>query len=143
MFNKKFNKPPTDKQILGKTGEDYACDYLRKSGYIVVERNYLKKWGELDIVAKKEGRIHFIEVKTVSRTLLPGVTYETLGKREEYRPEDNMHPWKLKRLGRAVQSYLLERNVPDDIDWQFDVVTVYVDSNKGLYKVFLLEDIVL
>ena len=75
MFNKKFNKPPTDKQILGKTGEDYACDYLRKSGYIVVERNYLKKWGELDIIAKKNKKLHFIEVKSVSRTFLPSVTY--------------------------------------------------------------------
>ena len=54
-----------------------------------------------------------------------------------------MHPWKLQRLGRAVQSYLLDRNVPEDIEWQFDVATVFIDKNKRMSRVFLLEDIVL
>ena len=54
-----------------------------------------------------------------------------------------MHPWKLQRLGRAVQSYLLDRDVSDETDWQFDVVTVHIDMSKRLSRVFLLEDIVL
>ena len=61
----------------------------------------------------------------------------------DYRPEDNMHPWKLQRLGRAVQSYLLDRNIPEDVEWQFDVATVLIDINKRMSRVFLLEDIVL
>jgi hypothetical protein len=54
-----------------------------------------------------------------------------------------MHPFKLQRLGRAVQSYLLERNVSDNIEWQFDLATVIIDTNKGRSNVLLLEDIVL
>ena len=139
MFNKKFSKEPTEKQKIGQIGEDLACDYLEKNGYKVVERNYLKKWGEIDIVAKKGSKIHFVEVKAVSRAL-PDVTHET---NYGYRAEDNMHPWKLQRLGRSVQSYLLDRNVSDETEWQFDVAAVQIDMNKRLSQVELLEDIVL
>jgi len=152
MFGEKKMKrtdPPhrrTQKQKIGKIGEDCACEYLRISGYTIIDRNYLKKWGELDIVAKKGKKIHFIEVKSVSR-LFGGSADEADADvtrvTDDYRPEDNMHPWKLKRLGRAVQSYLLDKDISDDIDWQFDVVTVYIDMNKRLSKVFLLEDVIL
>jgi len=140
MFNKKLPKEPTEKQKIGKIGENCACEYLEKNGYKIVDRNYLRKWGELDIVAKKGNKIHFVEVKSVSRETINNVTHET---EDGYRPEDNMHPWKLKRLGRAVQSYILDKDVSDDIDWQFDVVTVYIDMGRRLSKVFLLEDVVL
>ena len=156
MFGKNFQKEPTKKQKIGKIGEDLACQYLLKNGYGVIERNYIKKWGEIDIIAKKSNKLHFVEVKSVSREMFPSregdVIHETLvgeqsslrgRQNDSYRPEDNMHPWKLQRLGRAIQSYLLDRNISDNIDWQFDVATVYIDSGKGLSKVFLLEDVVL
>ncbi len=132
-------KEPTEKQKIGRMGEEYACEYLKSLGFSVTHRNYLRKWGELDIVCEKGTKIHFIEVKTVSRNLSGNVIYET---KDNYRPEDNMHPWKLKRLSRAVQSYLLEKNL-DDVDWQFDVVTVYLDLNKGLRQAEIIEDVVL
>ena len=133
MFNKNFSKEPTDKQKIGKIGEDLACEYLSGKGYAIIERNYLKKWGEIDIVARKGKVIHIIEVKSVTHVTNSG----------GYRPEDNMHPWKLQRLSRAVQSYLLNRNVSDETDWQFDLVTVRIDTNKGLHDIEVLEDIVL
>lgn len=139
LINKSGNK--TEKQIVGKIGEDFACDYVKNRGLRVVDRNYLKKWGEIDIVAKNGDKLHFIEVKTVSRYFdgAENVTHETDG----YRPEDNMHPWKLQRLGRAIQSYLLDKDVSDETDWQFDVVTVYLDKDKRLIKIEILEDLVL
>ncbi len=139
MFNKNFSKEPTEKQKIGQIGEDCACEYLEKNGYRVIERNYLKKWGEIDIIAKKGQKVHFIEVKSVSRRL-DSVTHVT---NDQYKPEDNMHPWKLERLGRAVQLYLLDRNIPDEVEWQFDLVTAYIDADKRLSRVELLEDIVL
>jgi putative endonuclease len=141
MFGKKQIKEPTEKQKIGKIGEDCACEYLKKCGYKIIDRNYLKKWGELDVVARKRDKVHFVEVKSVSRDISDdNVIRET---QDEYRAEDNIHPWKLKRLGRAVQSYLLEKDISDDIDWQLDVVTVYIDMKKRLSKVFILEDVVL
>ncbi|MFA5888694.1 MAG: YraN family protein [Candidatus Paceibacterota bacterium] len=146
MFGKKEQKPPTEKQIIGKIGEDAVSTYLKENGYSIIDRNYLRKWGELDIVAKKGNKIHFVEVKSVSR-LLGGSADEAdqnvTRVTDDYRPEDNMHPWKLKRLGRAIQSYLLDKNVSDDIDWQFDVAIVYMDENKKPWRVSILDDVVL
>src|SRR5664279_3130833 len=113
-------KKPTEKQVIGKIGEDCVCKYLQKLGYKIADRNYLKKWGEIDVVAVKDKKIHFVEVKSVSREINNGqngnVTRET---NDRYRAEDNMHPWKLQRLGRVIQSYLLDKDIADDIDWQF------------------------
>lgn len=134
MYNKNI-KNPTERQILGEIGEDFACNFLKDMGFKVVERNYFRKWGEIDIVVKKKDQIHFVEVKTVS------TEKETLDKVDKYRPEDNMHPWKLKRLGRIIETYLLEKDIEND--WQFDVITVYLDKNRELLKTDFLEDIVL
>ena len=141
MFNKKFSKEPTEKQKIGQIGEDCACRYLVERGFKIIERNYLKKWGEIDIIAKKKKKIHFVEVKAVSRDLSEGNVIRETSKgilasvidtlrggrqnkqgseqehvdeniflsdkeipknNDSYRAEDNMHPWKLQRLGRAV-----------------------------------------
>lgn len=139
MFGKKQTKEPTEKQKIGEIGENLACEYLQKNGYKILDRNYSRKWGELDIVAKKGNTLHFVEVKSVSRQL-DGVIHVT---NDSYRAEDNMHPWKLKRLGRAVQSYLLEKDISDDLDWQFDVVTVQIDIERGLSRISLIDDLVL
>lgn len=140
MYNKNFSKEPTEKQRLGSLGEGFACDYLESKGFKIVERNYSKKWGEIDVIAKMANKLHFVEVKSVSREISSSVIHET---NDSFRAEDNLHPWKLQRLSRAIQSYLLDRDIPDNVDWQFDVVTVYIDQNRGLHKVLVLEDVVL
>lgn len=119
----------TEKRRLGDMGENIACDFLVNKGFEIVERNYLRKWGEIDIIAKKTGLIHFVEVKSVTR--------ETFG----YRPEDNMHPWKLKRLSRAIQTYLLDRKL--DCDWQLDLITVKMDHATRKARVELIENIII
>jgi len=122
----------TTKRKLGDIGENIACEFLKKHGYEVVERNYLRKWGEIDIVSKKAGKIHFIEVKSVNHE-----TYSNIG----YRPEENMHPWKLKRLGRVIQTYLLHRKLEGE--WQLDLVTVKMDMSTHRARVELIENIVI
>jgi putative endonuclease len=134
------NKNRTEKRILGDLGEDIACKYLMKQGFDVIERNYLRKWGEIDIVAKKGNIVHFIEVKSVSREIIDSVSPET---NDKYRPEDNLHPWKLKRLSRVIQTYLISKSVSGETDWQFDVITVYIDKNRRISRVFMLENIIL
>lgn len=119
----------TDKRKFGDIGENIACDFIKNRGFQILDRNYLKKWGEIDIVAKKGNLIHFVEVKAVTRV--------TSG----YRPEDNLHPWKLKRLSRAIQTYLLEKNI--ESDWQFDVITVKMDLKTRKARVELIENIIL
>jgi len=134
----------TDKQKVGETGENVACRFLMKHGFEIVERNYWKKWGEIDIIAKSFDKaqdreiVRFIEVKTVSCKTLVDVTRGT----DTYRPEDNIHPWKLKRLSRTIQTYLLEKG-NDDIEWQFDVMAIYLDMSNKKARVNFLEDIVI
>ena len=104
------------------------------------ERNYWKPWGEIDIVAEKPDFISFVEVKTVSRAKgdgKEGVSRETL------RPEENMHPAKIKRLHRAVQTYLLDRKVPENREWRLDLACVFLDFKTKRARVEMLENIIL
>ena len=125
----------SDKQKIGEMGENIAVRFLMKHDFSILDRNYTKKWGEIDIVAKKDGKLYFIEVKSVSR--------ETLKNLDQYRPEDNMHPWKLKRLARTMQTYLISKKVPEETDWQVDLLVVFIDMKNKKAKVKVVSDIVL
>ena len=127
-------------QRTGEIGENIAVRFLVKQGFILLDRNYTKKWGELDIIAKKGGKLHFVEVKSVSRETLDVVTHETLDK---YHPEDNMHPWKLKRLSRTIQTYLLSNKVPEGQEWQMDLVVVFLALKDKKARVKLVSNIIL
>jgi len=118
-----------------------VCKYLETKGFRVLERNYLRKWGEIDIVAEKGQLLSFIEVKSVSRENAPPAGGQ--GSRETYRPEDNVHPAKLKRLHRVIQTYLLDRKVPDSREWRIDVACVYLDFSTRKAKVEMLENVIL
>lgn len=135
----------------GAIGENIAVNFLAKKGFSVICRNYRKKWGEIDIVAEKDRVIHFVEVKTVSRKSFGGHFEQEIN---NYRPEDNMHPWKLKRLQRAVQTYLLEKYPPSrkategqdktsEPLWQFDLACVFLDQEKRVAKIKFIENIIL
>lgn len=143
----------SDKQKIGELGESLAVMFLMKQGFRVIERNYTKKWGEIDIVATKDNRLYFIEVKSVSHetnseNLDPGaynVSYETDNglDGDNYRPEDNMHPWKLQRLSRTIQTYLLSKNVSEDLEWQLDLFVVKIDMNRKIGQIKIVSDIIL
>ena len=122
-------------QKIGELGEDLACRFLMKHGFAIVERNYTKKWGEIDIVAKKGGKTYFVEVKSKVADLVG------IKDIEGYRPEENMHPWKLQRLSRVVQTYLSEHESIGD--WQFDLVVVFIDIATKKARVRTMENIVL
>lgn len=132
---KKFS---SQSQKVGLLGEDIACRYLSDKGFTIVERNYTKKWGEIDIVVcEKSGKLRFIEVKSVSRENIDDISRET----SQIRPEENMHPKKMERMARTIETYLAERDVRGD--WQVDLVTVFIDEVGKRAKVKMWEDIVL
>jgi len=125
---------------IGIIGEGVACKFLENKNFSVMCRNYRKKWGEIDIIAKKSGFLRFIEVKTVSRENIKNISRETL---ENDRPEENIHQWKLKRLHRTIQSYLEENRFSRETDWQFDVVVVFLDTQNKEAKIRFTENIIL
>lgn len=130
----------TQKRKIGDIGEKTCCSFLENKGFKIITRNYLKKWGEIDIIAKKDRVLHFIEVKTISRENVKNISRETL---ENYRPEENVHPWKLKRLSRTIQGYLLENKIEADEPWQFDVAAVFLDLKNKEARVRFTENIII
>ncbi len=126
----------SENRKIGDIGEEAACKYLTNKGYVLIARNYWKPWGEIDIVAEKGNTLVFVEVKSVTR--------EPLSRGEQkVRPEENFHPAKLKRLHRAIQTYLIENKVPESKPWQIDLACVYLDFSTKKARVELLENIVL
>ena len=114
---------------IGNTGEDIASKFLQNKGFLVIGRNYLKKWGELDIIAERDNLVHFFEVKAVTTAL--------------FRPEDNVHGLKAKRLRRVIETYLEETKRGLDADFKFHVLCVYMNMKTHRASVKWLEDIIL
>ena len=137
----------SEKQKIGKIGENVAVKFLVKHGFLILDKNYTKKWGELDIVAERKNKLHFIEVKSVTRNLDTVILHPKMNEQTQatdiWRPEDNMHPWKLKRMSRTIQTYLLFKKIPDEKEWEADLLVVYLDLKSKKAKVKVVEDIIL
>ena len=129
----------SETQKIGEIGENVAVKFLMKHDFSILDRNYTKKWGEIDIICEKDNKLHFVEVKSVSRPDLKTVSQETL---DQCKPEDNMHSWKLKRLSRAIQTYLLSKNL-DEKEWQVDLLVVFLSLKDRSAKVKVVSDIIL
>lgn len=156
MDNDKNIKEKTVKQIVGELGEHFAAKHLVSRHFVIKEQNYRKKWGELDIIAEKNNALHFVEVKSVvttgfvSRVTPLGLllwrisTESTLNVGlDNYFPEENVHLWKQRRMARAIQTYLLEKRIPEEKEWQIDVVAVFLDFSKKYAIIRYLDDVIL
>lgn len=130
---KKFS---SQQQKIGEVGENIASTFLRNKGFQIIERNYTKKWGEIDIIARFDGVVHFVEVKSVSCENFELVLRDL----DTHRPEDQMHVRKLGRLSRTIRTYLAENEIGE---WRFDLVCVYLDQVKRVARVKMLSDLVL
>lgn len=124
---------------IGLLGEKIAEHWLKKRQFSIIERNYRKKFGEIDIVARETlGSTHFIEVKAVSYETMDKLKYAV--SHETWRPEENVHKSKQDRLKRAIQSWLLEHKYHGK--WQIDVLTVRLIPKEKFAAVKLLENLV-
>ena len=119
----------TQKQVIGNIGEELVSMFLMKRGFKIIERNYRKKWGEIDIIVEKDGVLHFVEVKAISNP--------------NFRPEDAVRAWKKKRMSRAIRTYLLDRKIPDETDFRIDIAAVFLDFTHKKARIRILENIIL
>lgn len=113
----------TQRSEIGKLGEDIADVYLINKGFIIIERNFWKPWGELDIIAKDPNNVLvFVEVKTMRQ-------YGN----EAILPEENLTVAKLKKLKKTAMLYVgHNQNLTDDEKgWRIDLVAI---SLKNDYK---------
>jgi len=123
-------------KTTGRLGEDIAVRFLCGKGYEILERNYEKKWtgaakGELDIIAKKNSTITFVEVKTT-----------TIGEKDYGFPaEGKVDSLKQRKLKMLAQVWLRERKIPFDRPWQIDALAVMLHGNEKKATIRHLENI--
>ena len=125
----------TEKQNTGKLGEDIAVKYLEKHGYKIIDRNYRKPWGEIDIIALENGSVMFGNVSVISgKNKLPQqlpqlvfVEVKAQNKLFEWRPEENITFHKKRQLSRIIATYLKANKIPEEQDWRIDIVAIKLD----------------
>lgn len=99
-----------------RLGEDKACEYLKSLGFKIIERNYRKTYGEIDIIAIDKDVLSFIEVKTRTSdqfgTPLEAITY-----------------FKLKSLIKTAEYYKISHpKLPESM--RIDAVSVILSGDK-------------
>jgi Holliday junction resolvase-like predicted endonuclease len=132
-------------QRTGQIGEKLAIKKLSSLGFKILEINFTRNTGEIDIVAQKGKRLHFVEVKSVSceiSSVKQGkmVTHVI---NTGYRPEENLNIYKFKKIAKTVEIYLLEKNISHETPWQIDLACVYIDLSKKQGRVEILENIII
>ncbi len=100
---------------LGKKGEEIACEFLRKSGYLILNKNWFYQKAELDIVAYKNNTLVIVEVKTRS------VHYHA-------DTDDLISNKKLKLIYGAADRYIEVKNILWEVRYDFIVVIFHGDT---------------
>ena len=124
----------TTKQV-GNLGEKIACEYVKRRGMKIVATNVARKTGEIDVVAKKDNVLHFIEVKTIVVTNLP----QSNDTDDRYDPSANLHEAKIRRVARTAEWYVA--NIDWEGDWQVDAALVWLRKGDGRAKVVYIPQI--
>jgi putative endonuclease len=117
---------PTNARVqLGKWGEDCACRELERRGYVILERRYRTRRGEIDIVATDSGVLVFVEVKA-RRGAAFGMPLEAVTSQKQ------------RRLLQLAATYLAARHLAD-VPCRFDVVSVSCPPGAPAPRVDLLK----
>lgn len=105
------------RRSLGLLGEQLAVTHLQSLGYVIIERNFRARSGELDIVAEDRDTLVFIEVRTRSKT-------------DTGHPLESVTLRKQRQVIAMARYYLLVRGVPQSRPCRFDVVAVVPDGES-------------
>lgn len=110
-----------------KRGEDIAYRFLIKKGYKILERNFRKGYGELDIIAIKLNTIVFVEVKTRKSNQFGS-------------PLESITPWKIRMLVKTAEFYKqIHRGLPDAM--RIDAVAVILTYDDQVESIEHIENI--
>lgn len=101
----------------GDVAEERACVYLRSLGFMIIERNFTLRGGEIDIIALKDEVLHFIEVKSGS----------------SYDPLYNITPAKLRHIVNTADRFMQKKKL--DLLFQIDAVSVQNEECRLLENI--------
>lgn len=116
-----------DNSNIGRYGEDLACQFLKRQGYKILQRNYRIRGGEIDIVAREGDCLVFVEVKTRSS--------HDFGP-----PAESMTAWKIKALLKTAMFYVLKINWGNR-EYRLDFVSIDFADNEDSPKIELIKNV--
>jgi len=117
---------PLSRRERGALGEKIALDFLIKRNFTILERNFRRREGEIDIVAQQGDCLVFVEVRTK--------TSPNLGT-----PEESITAAKAQRLVALAQTFLQSHeNLPTQ--WRIDVIAIDMDRQGKPSRVELVEN---
>jgi len=105
-----------DKKTIGKSAEDFACEYLKKKNYTIIERNWSCHGGEIDIIAKDGDELVFGEVRCKKKS-------------SPIRPIDTITYSKQMRIQRAIEQYIYDNKL--EMLARCDIICVAYEMSKG------------
>lgn len=105
-----------DHLSVGRIGEDLACRHLKKQGYIILDRNFRTRQGEIDIIAEQGDTVTFVEVKARQG-------------RACGHPLEAVTPAKCRQISKVALQYIAENGLENRAA-RFDVVAVTLETGK-------------
>lgn len=116
-----------NKRVFGQEGESAARSYLVSKGAKILEMNFRRPSGEIDIIAKHKKTILFVEVKRRS-SLRFG------------RPAEAVNPAKQTHILRTAMMYLQENSL-EDVPIRFDIIEILPDGVNHIENAFDATDL--
>ncbi|HEU0085678.1 MAG TPA: YraN family protein [Candidatus Paceibacterota bacterium] len=130
----------TKRQKIGKLGEQVATRFLMKHNHKILDQNYTRPWGEIDIVSCEKSAtgniLHFIEVKSLKVTDLNLMD-------TSYNPAENLHYRKRLRMAKTIKTYLWASKIPENQPYQVDLIIVYLDLKRLKSRLKVVNQIIL
>lgn len=116
------------RKSLGNFGESAAIKFLKDKGCEIIARNYRCRYGEIDIVAKDDYQLVFVEVRTKKGRAF-GI------------PEESIALRKQSKMVSAAQTYIQEKGL-EASDWRIDVIAIEVDSKDKVQRIDVIQNAV-
>ncbi len=114
-----------NKREKGKVFENIAENYLKAKGFEILGRNYRTRQGEIDIIAKKENLIIFVEVR--------GKTSDSFGLSEE-----SINTSKTMKILETAKHFIYQNNL-FDYDYRFDLIAININQVNHIENIITLE----
>lgn len=109
------------RKIIGNYGEDLALKYLLRNGFNILDTNFSSRFGEIDIIAAKMGKIHFVEVKTRTGNYCGS-------------PEEGLTRHKIAKILKTCQNYIYCKKIDTD-NYQLDLIAIEIDKKEKRAKI--------
>lgn len=112
----------TDNLKIGFLGEQIASNFLKKNHFLILKKNFRTRFGEIDIIAKKDNSLYFIEVKT-RNNLNKGQPYEAINR------------YKIQHIKKAAYIYLLKSPLKN-YKLKIAVISILLENEKPVIKFY-------